>query len=496
MARHRPHPHATPARPGTGTPAPAGRPRGFTLVELLLSVSLGAVLIIAVVHSTGLYSTQAGSVMAQSDRAVEEALAHVGEAVEQAWLVDHVSDTQIDVYDPLGNATTYWLDRSTLWIRRPSGDTAALLEGVDTLAFSVGTQTRLREDDPLEGDGVVWERDVGEVDDLEGPRLPIVGGATYTEEFPPEYDEAGAPGLLRSGDSLAVGFKVPVAREDVVVVDGVTEFMEVAAFDRLTLPIGLLDELPSPPFSLDAEVAAGEELPGAEKVTLCHTTAKGLSHAITVGTAARDAHLAHGDVLAACPPDPGTLTVEIYEARSFDDARPYGNALGSVSFAASGLPAVSSHFEGIDDEDVVVYEPDAALVLDPPGETISLDLAAAGVSLEPGVPYTVIVSYEGSGLVSFASADSTDPLTGVATLMSGESDWGSAALAVEAAVSGAYTVTQTAAHDVVNRVTTTIAMADGRRVASSMLVASQVAVPEPWHGAVPGEFPTLELRGQ
>jgi hypothetical protein len=53
------------------------------------------------------------------------------------------------------------------------------------------------------------------------------------------------------------------------------------------------------PPSHKAAAGPGYGYPGA-KVTICHRTGSGSSHAITVGQSAVAAHLRHGDTLGPC----------------------------------------------------------------------------------------------------------------------------------------------------------------------------------------------------
>jgi len=467
--------------------------RGFTLVELVISVSLGAVLLVALATSSGLFGSQLQTVSALVDRGLEESLATMQADVEQAWVVDRVSDTRIEIHDALGNMTAYFLDGNDLNMTRPTGETGVILAGVDDLSFSVGTQTRYRDDEPLERDATVWERAIEDAEELE---LPILGGPGHTEENLPYYSSDSVPGLLRSGDSLALGFLLdPEAPLDAIVVDGITESVEISALRQLTIPVSFLEQLPTPPFNVVDVDLSGP----TKKVKFCHKLDKrGGGHTITTSEAAWAAHEAHGDVLTDCPPVTGTLTLEIYEARSVDDARPFGPVLTTMTFDADVLPIAEPSFYGVEEfVGVYWYSVDGAgLVFTAPDEAVAVELGTDGVDLQPGVPYTVTLGYEGDGVLVFRTAGSDSVVTGVATQPEGDTSFSTEGTVVAAAVTGLTSITQTEQHDVVNRVTTRIEMLDGRALVGSSLVASQVAVSEPWFGAVPGEFPVLELQGE
>jgi len=380
-----------------------------------------------------------------------------------------------------------------------------LLDGVDDLSFGVGTMTRYRDGDPVSSTGDVWGR---AVDDALALELPIVGGATFTEEEPPYYDPTGVPGVLRDGDHIALGFRVGSAAPDgMSTVDGVAEEVSVAGVSGLTLPVTFLTEIPAPPMTVAELTGVVEDVAdgvlglltgGSDKVTICHIPPSNpqSSHTITISSSALDAHLAHGDSTDDCPPVPGTLTVTLYESRAPDDGRPFGDPIASLSFPAESLPAATSVFEGISEvADALVYGVAPVLSVEAPDVDVALDLSPLALSVTPGTPYTLVLDYEGSGAV-FLRRGASDGATGVATRWVDETTFGAEDVAVALSLDGALAFTQTVRHEVVNRVTTTITLTDGRSISGSALVATQAAITEPWHGAAPGEFPELALSGR
>lgn len=167
------------------------RSMGFTLMEIMISVTIGAVLVTALAAMAGMFGSQVNAVVADIDRTLEEGLSTVGLAVQEAWVVEKSADTRLDVYDAVGGVTSYWLDGTTLKITRPSGAEGVLMTGVEDVVFDVGTVARLRDADPIDSYGDVWAR---RLDEAEALSLDILGGAGFTEESVPYYDPQATPG--------------------------------------------------------------------------------------------------------------------------------------------------------------------------------------------------------------------------------------------------------------------------------------------------------------
>jgi hypothetical protein len=145
----------------------------------------------------------------------------------------------------------------------------------------------------------------------------------------------------------------------------------------------------------------------------------------------------------------------------------------------------------------VTTEAITGLRVDPPDVDLPIDLATMALTILPGVPYTVVMRYTGTGLMSFRAAGATSAnFSGVASKPASSGDFTPRAMEIDLTIDGMRTYTQTADYEVVVRVTTTVEMLDGRTLASSSIIASQSVATDPWHGQVPGELPELDLKGQ
>ena len=564
-------------RPATA----CARNHGFTLMELLVSVTLGAVLVISLAHLTTLFGSQFDRVTEDMDTEVEESLGAVSHAVRLGWLVEKVSDTELQVSDALGDLTTYKLVDGSLIAEKENGDVGVLMDGVASLAFDVGTVQRLREDDPLDTYGTYYEQNISGTPD---PVIIAVEGEAYVKKAnSPYFNDDDVPGVYMRNDAVALAFTISdVAPPDLSQVEGTDEQLISATLDRIVLPVAHLPALPDLPVATKHPKAAktktknnkskaknvkiiedllgvGDDPTKLGKVLICHHPPGNPSHSIQLHlkSKAASAHLAHGDHASPTCYDHGgigDLEIELYEARGMDDARPYGMIIGSTSIDSQSLPLVKYDWLGVDFEDPDTgvteeytkgkrtketgkkapgkkvptkaskpatpqkskavkaqkgnktpsktidqfeYTGDPALQLYPPTVEVPIDLFAMGAELEPGVPYTIVLRYTGIGLCMIRNVGSPSAaVTGVASSRNGEDDFLRDAFEVPLEFDGMRSYTQANDYDVVVRVTTTIERTDGRTLSSSSIVASQIAVTNPWYGQVAGELPALELEGQ
>jgi prepilin-type N-terminal cleavage/methylation domain-containing protein len=465
---------------------------GFTLVEMVLAMSLGAVLVISLAHASGLFGAQTKSVTSSTDLELEQALAEINRTVATSWLAEQVSSDELRVFDALGGATTFFRDGSDLKVTRPSGVTGVLLTEVHKLEFGSLSGERLREDTALGSYGLF--QDVQPLGSASPLAIKVLGDPPIDDTSSPYYDPAPVPGVLESNDELSIGFTVGVqAPESVDSVDGVEEKLQEVALGRLLLPIATLASLPPIPAKFE---------PGSE--IICHYPPGNPEHPflIRIGAPAVDDHLTHGDNKGGCIPGGGPggaaalLEMSLYEARGPDDARPYGALLGTLALPTAALPTASYKFSGIKLSPEVSFD-NPALVMNTPSKLSPIDLTRMGAVLTPGVPYTLVLRYTGSGVVIVGAYDVASVVaSAVATRREGEAQFAPQAHQVEFALDGMRSFTQTTRHEVTELVTTMILRDDGTRLSSSSAVTAQVASSERWHGQVPGEFPVFELDGQ
>jgi len=438
-------PHRRDQRPFTS------RVRGFTLVELLVAMALGALLLTGLANSARVFEECVEAVREQDDHTLEEGLVGITDAVRTAWLVERPSATRLDVTDAFGRKTIFRKAGSTLTVTRPSGATGVVLRGVASVAFDAVTTRRY----------------------VEAP--PRVRYETWWSSPAP----AGAPTTLtlRSGDQLALGFDLATAAP--AAVNTVAEIQEQvldASLDRLVVALSYFD---------------------GSSLEFCHLHASGPPH---------DSNHTAGS---------SSLSVALHESRVPGDPRPYGASLASVAMATPALPAatyqwIDSLTMGLVTPPEVIDPPSgiawgwwnahSEVVLEvsaPPAVDVPVDLVPMDQSVAAGRGLALVLSVVGVDFVTIeayplASATGSN----VALKSGGAGGFTPLALAVPFRVEGFRRCTQTTAHDVVSRVTATITLQSGESVTGSALVAAQSAAGDPWTGPVPGALPVLQLAGQ
>lgn len=484
----------------------SSRVLGFTLVETLVAAVLGSMLVIGVAVAGGLFSTQVEDLHQQLDTSLEESLAEILDSVSQAWLVDQPGLNRIETLDPFGLKTEYYLDGSDLMVSRPSGTAGVLLTGVASLTFDVALTRRLRDASELDSYGVWFQRNLGGGGDPLA--VPILGSTTKAiKKASPYYDPSPVMGLTMGGDALALGFMLSAkAPASVKTVDDIDEDTVGVTLDRVLIPIAHLPLLPNIPVNTKYPFFLPmPETAHSPQTVLCHYPQGNPQHpySIAIGQKHTGQHLIHGDTLGACVGAPGGLTIELYDGRTQGDARPYGTSKGSVTIPAASLPLCTWNWRDITFSVKkkfhvkVAYGADPAVIIDPPMISVPIDLGGLSAQIEPGVPYTLVLSYTGTGTLAVRRAGTlTASMSGVAVKSSGEADFSPQAMEVQLSLDGMRTFTQTDDHDVISRLTATIDMEDGSYMSGSAIVASQSNVGNPWLGSVPGELPSLQTTGQ
>src|SRR5262249_30577523 len=247
----------------------------------------------------------------------EEAMSLMTDMARYGWTVDKPSASQLDVVDALGETTSFKLVDDALKITRPSGLTGDLLKGVASLSISPDYMRRLRDGTPTDANNTWWQ---------------VAGTST-------------APLQLESGLPVGLGFVLHSAVADSYdKVAGVPEVTEFASLDKLTISLAYVGSIPSDP---NPSVSGGN--PGGKKVIICHVPPgnPATPPTLSVSVNALDAHLAHGDLLGECQPPADSqpfpqVTVQLFEARAPDDARPVGSPLGSMTLTGQALPMANA----------------------------------------------------------------------------------------------------------------------------------------------------------
>jgi len=439
----------SPCSRGQTTPCPGAQ--GFTLLELLLAVALGALLLTGLANSARVFDECVREVRDEDDNRLEESLVAITDAVRTAWLVERPSATRLDLTDALGRKTVFRKSGSTLTVTRPSGASGVVIPDLASLSFDVATTRRYAEATPRTRYETWW-----------------------TSPAP-----VGAPTMLtlHGGDALALGLNLGTAAPVAVnTVAGVSEQVLDASIDRLVVALTYFD---------------------GSRPEFCHLHSTGPPH--------NPNHTAGSSSLA----------VDLFESRVYGDPRPWGAALATASVPTPALPAVTYKWidsltlgqvtppEVIDPPAGIAWgwwaaHPQVVLqVSSPPAVDVPVDLVPMAKLLQPGRGYAVVLRVAGVDFVSVeAFALPSAAGSNVALRANGATSFTPLALAVPFRVEGMRRCTQTTAHDVVSRVTVTMTRTNGESLSGSALVAAQSTASDAWAGPVPGKMPVLQLAGQ
>jgi prepilin-type N-terminal cleavage/methylation domain-containing protein len=505
------------------------KPSGFTLPELLMVAFLSSLLVAGLAEGLHLFGEELESVRDESDKGPEEAMALMTDMARYGWSVEKTGAARFDVADALGDTTSFQVTDGVLSITRPSGVTGPLLTGVEDLVIETDAMRRLREAHPVDEYRTWWE-------------VPDGGSAMLLE--------------LESGLPVALGFTLASDVPDGFdVVEGVDETTMFASLETLVLSLAYLGTIPTDP---NPPISGGS--PGGKKVKICHVPPGNPdnAHTINVSINAMDAHLDHGDLLGECGPEPDNqafpnVSIQLFEARAPDDARPVGPPLASMVLVGQALPPASAqwvptypgnltHFVhdhsaaecaattatgkvvmchvppgNPGNSHTITISPSAVpahlahgdyflscgahgtpanvytLKLNATPVPYSFDLSPLGALIEPGRAYTLLFTMTGPGILYMDAASlASASNSGVAQASAGFGDVVPVAASVPFALKGMQRITQTDEHEPVSRVSLALEMEGGSSVLGSASIASQVTVPGEWLGVVPGEVADID----
>jgi len=196
------------------------RPRGaasagFTLIEMVISVSLVSMLMVAMVDSFQGFGKQL-DVLRETEKElrVEEGLVQLTHDLRNAWTVEQPDAETLVLSDAYGRVTKYWVESDVLKVMRPNGAEGVLVGDIDTLSMSTKTVPRLRPDSSKQLSGSWWEQ----------PALPAPDQMLSVEQ-----DLPLALGFTVDADAPASVDVVPGIEEQVIQV-GLHKLKLVAAF--------------------------------------------------------------------------------------------------------------------------------------------------------------------------------------------------------------------------------------------------------------------------
>jgi prepilin-type N-terminal cleavage/methylation domain-containing protein len=120
-------------------------PSGFSLVELMLALTLGAVLLTSVASMAGSMSRTIAQLQAESTDSYDKAMARMSRDVRYAWWVDVPTRNQLRIADSRNRVTEYYRVGNSLLVRLPTGEEGAVVTGLDMVNFQADMTQRLRE---------------------------------------------------------------------------------------------------------------------------------------------------------------------------------------------------------------------------------------------------------------------------------------------------------------------------------------------------------------
>ncbi|GJM22735.1 MAG: hypothetical protein DHS20C15_26500 [Planctomycetota bacterium] len=191
---------------------------------MVISVTLMSMLTLAMVDAFQGFGKQL-EVLRESEEElrVEEGLVQLTHDLRNAWVVEEPSTGHLNVSDPYGRVTEYWLDGDALKVKRPSGAVGVLVAGIGALSLSTQTVERLRPDTPATLSGKWWDQ----------AALPAADQMISVEE-----DLPVSLGFTVSGDAPDAADLVAGVEEQVIQV-GLERLKLVAAF---AAPIEIYDD--------------------------------------------------------------------------------------------------------------------------------------------------------------------------------------------------------------------------------------------------------------
>jgi len=119
---------------------------GFTLTEMLIAATLGALLLTAAASTAGSFSETVAQLQTDAVDSYENVVARMDRDVRYAWYVDVPSRDRLEVVGPDNLVTTYYLLGNSLLVTRPDGSTGSILTGLSDVTFEQDLMQRLRSD--------------------------------------------------------------------------------------------------------------------------------------------------------------------------------------------------------------------------------------------------------------------------------------------------------------------------------------------------------------
>lgn len=243
--------------------------QGFTLSEVLIAGSLGAILLTALMYATVEFSVGVTHMEVKSGIVSEDdaALRQITREIREAWHAEIIDPHNVKLYDEEDNATLYSYADGALSVTRPNGDTGVLVDGLNTMEFEGSYVVRHREGSPADLNAGWWASSLagtGSNFSYEVPGGSQVGIAFVVPVLASDLPSPGADGEQVLGASSDT-FSMPLAFVPGTVPESLVATLYEARGPGAAIPYGSpVLTLTIPQASLPAAIPAGSdwEVPG------------------------------------------------------------------------------------------------------------------------------------------------------------------------------------------------------------------------------------------
>jgi len=415
----------------------------FTLVEVLVATTLGAMLLIAVASTSVTLSLSVSQLEADTTNSIDKALARITRDVRYAWWIEVPSPNRLRIADNHGRTTEYFGVGNSLLVRLPDGTEGAVVTGLDGVRFVAEVMDRLRESGGSFSSGTIFQASV-----------------------PPTATDAIE---IKPGSAFALAFTTPSVGGPGGV-DGVNEVVVSARPNRLDLRLAQGGFVGSLEVSVYPARAPGDARPRPGAVALGTLTVP-LS-ALPAGTLLAGSGLGGGGSSGGGGSGGG------------------GSGTGSFGLGGSGAVGRGAGTGGSGDSGSVTSPTYVSETYSTPSITVPLDLGGIVPDLQPGTAYTLMLSVSGAGSISLLAANQslTGPQDGFAYSPTGGAPWSALPFVAPFSLHGERGLTTTTQSSVARQVRISLDPSDGAAQLASAGVYSQVLAEDPWLGVVPGEL--------